>query len=130
MGEVELCKKGGHWKKQNKLLKEANEILAFNSLEPWEYFLQNMQGVSYLLLEYVYSIYTFEPLHNFYLALSKFVKTCFMSYFSSHFLSHPSSTENKKKKLLSMRKRIQSASNSIFAAIQKDSTLQGLHIYF
>lgn len=79
----------------------------------------------------LYEIFTYEPLHNLHLGISKLLKTLtFELVGSEKIVSFRSAKKSSKAKFSSKRTAILRACNSLLRAIEKDCTTTSMHIDF
>lgn len=79
----------------------------------------------------VYSIFTFESLHNLHLGISKLLKNCILQRMASDMLTtFPDGPPSKQKKMISHRSKLLMATNAILADIQKNYPAPGLQVDF
>ena len=94
-------------------------------------FLEHLYGSSTMVMEDIYSMFTFESLHNLHLGVSKQMKQCLSEYFNSSIPCHAiHQTRKPPRPISSYRMNILRAVNSILATIEKDFGAPGLHIDF
>jgi len=119
-------KSNGKTKKQTeKLLKEWS-LSEYNSVLV-ELYLENEM----FILPGLYTIFTFEMLHNLHLGLSKLLKRSVYNYISSRRVVRMSLlTGNKERVIGSMKNQILKACNSILRDIQENNHTPGLHFDF
>jgi len=79
----------------------------------------------------VYSMFTFESLHNLHLGISKLLKNCFLEFLQSNqVMTWPNGTRKQKKVLSSQRSNVLKAANAILAEIEKKYPATGIHVDF
>ncbi len=105
------------------------------SIAPWKSFLEDMQ-LTYpsFIPSTLYDIFTFEPLHNLHLGISKLLKTCTFNLVSSKY--QVTFSLNKKSRILltaaicTKKTPILAGCNTLLRAIQRDNGLSDLHVDF
>lgn len=79
----------------------------------------------------LYSIFTFEPLHNLFLGVLKFVKTCMIQYVSSNDLYTKHSGRGKRPRMFSsIRTSVLRGCNTALAEFQKYYVMPGVKVDF
>lgn len=106
----------------------GSALLKSYSLSKWPSFLEEMMGRGGKSGD-VYSIFTFEPLHNLHLGISKLVKECTMSYLSSDRLM-TGGGEKGRKPFVKVRTRILRGCNALLATIEREGEVPGVRIDF
>jgi len=113
---------------QDKALKVMKELY----LSPVNSFLEHMYlHHRSLMLSDVYSIFTFESLHNLHLGTSKMLKSCFSEYlYTTDVITFPAGPRRKQRVMSSQRSNILKSFNAILAEIEKNYPATGLHVDF
>lgn len=65
-----------------KKVDDVESVISEQSLGKWHSFLKDMCGGDVAVVKNICSMFTFEPLHNLHLGMSRFLKTCVVQYFS------------------------------------------------
>lgn len=79
----------------------------------------------------LYSMFTFEPLHNLHLGVFILVKNCLIQHLSSgEAYSDPDGPSGKPKPLSLLKMSLLRALNDVFAHVEKIYALPGLHVNF
>lgn len=65
---------GSRWRRE--LLEDLGSLLSTQSLAGWPPFLKELCGGDGVVVQELYSIFTFGPLHNFQLRVSRLSKKC------------------------------------------------------
>ena len=102
------------------------------SIAPWKSFLEELQ-IEYpsFIPNSLYDIFTFEPLHNLHLGISKLLKNCTFNLISSNYPAMFSTNKNAKPSVIRSKKTsILSGCNTLLRAIERDSGVSGLHVDF
>lgn len=117
---------------QVRLLKKSiEETLKSHSLASWESFLENLLLVDKCISSDLYSILTYEPLHNLFLGLSRLLKFCLILYLSSKLLSTKQSGRGKKPRVFnSIKTAVLRGCNTVLAEFQKYYVPPGLRVDF
>ena len=107
-------------------------VLKNNSISPFPSFLEGiLNKYPSFLPKSLYEIFTYEPLHNLHLGISKLLKNLTYELTGSQKLvKFTNSKKNKVTKFSSQRTAILRACNSILRAIQEDCGSSGIHIDF
>lgn len=117
--------------RRREALNEIGCLLSAKSLAEWPSSLEELCGSGGLVVEDLYSMFTFEPLHNLHLGVSRLLKTCLVQYLSSdEIYSHPCGPNGKRKRLSSVRMALLRACNAILAHVEEKYALPGLHVDF
>lgn len=83
------------------------------------------------MMEDLYSIFTFEPMRNFYPGVSNLSRNCLVQYISFEDVSsHPSGPSAREKRLSLLRMSLQRACNDILSHFEKQYALPGFHVNF
>ena len=110
----------------------SENLLKQESLSPLPSFLEFIvQRYPSFLPPSLYEIFTYEPLHNLHLGISKLLKTLtFELVGSEKTVSFISAKNSNKAKFSSKRTPILRACNSLLRAIEEDSTTTSIHVDF
>lgn len=107
----------------------AIQMLKSLSLYHWKFFSKECEMISRNIR--LYSIFTFDPLHNFHLEILKPTKECTIKYLLLDRLrTNPDKFESQRRTLCSMWNTIMQACTSLLTAIQKDYYAPALHVGF
>ena len=110
---------------------EMKNALKEISISPWPSFLETIEEQSNLFSVEVYSTFTFEPLHNLHLGISKLLKTCMVQMLNSNSMfTNPNDNRRGQKRYSSMKTAILRGCNSLLAAIQNQYPLSGVNVDF
>ena len=123
-----------------KILKSNKAIMdkkCFNelkhwSLAQWTSFLEDLHDAfPDFIVDDVYSIFTFEPLHNLHLGTSKMLKLLFFLLLSSNLLvCFPHMKGKRNVSINSKRAAILRACNSLLKVLEEDCDISNLHVDF
>ena len=110
----------------------SENLLKQESLSPLPSFLEVIvQRYPSFLPPSLYEIFTYEPLHNLHLGISKLLKTLTFDLVGSEkIVSFISAKNSNKAKFASKRTPILRACNSLLRAIEEDSTTTSIHVDF
>lgn len=102
------------------------------SIAPWKSFLEELQSeYPSFISNSFYDIFTFEPLHNLHLGISKLLKNCTYNLVSSKYPAKFSTSKTAKQSAICSKKTaILSGCNTLLRAIERDSGVSGLHVDF
>lgn len=106
------------WDVQQFLLykKPIENTLKDKSLAKLVSLLYNLSLVDLAAVPYVYSIFTFEPLHNLFLGFTELVKDVMLQYLSPHDLStYPNGRRSKQQMLSSVRTSALRGTNALLS---------------
>ena len=107
---------------------EINDCLAELSLSNWPSFLESSTLLPDTVIPDFYDIYTFEPLHNFFLGISPKIKLCLLHYLGSS--TRQATVNNKRRTYYSLRTPILRGLNTLLRFFQANSTLPGIRVDF
>lgn len=108
-----------------------SNLLPEQSLGVWRLFFRNICGEFGLVMGNLYSMFTFEPMHNLHLGVLKRLKNCLNQYFLCKVAyTHPAGPSRKQKRLDLLSAFLLRAYTSILALIKKEYALLGLHVNF
>ena len=111
------------------VLEAAAEKLDAASLSPVPSFLEELYCVGNIVPNDAYSIFTFEPLHNLHLGISKLLKTCTIQLLSSDDLyTHPTKNSRQQRKFSSIKNKVLRSCNALLAAIEAQFPIPGVHV--
>lgn len=116
----------------NLSIEETSKILKEWSLSPKPSFLEDIiQEYPRFIPINMYDIFTYEPLHNLHLGISKMLKTLTYEIIgSSKYVLFPTSKKKEESKISSQKTAILRACNSLLRAIQIDSSTTSMKIDF
>ena len=102
------------------------------SIAPWRSFLEDIAtDFPSFLSDDLYNIFTFEPLHNLHLGISKLLKSCTFQLVSSKYPARYSFGKKTTSSTMQSKKvPLLSACNTLLRTMEKDSGLPDLHIDF
>lgn len=107
----------------------VEDILKAISLAPWGTVFEHLCNVLHFLPSDVYSMFTFETLHNLHLGWSKLLKFCYICYLSSEqVMTHRPGKPDKPAS--SMKNSVLRAVNSMLTEIQTKYPMPGRNVDF
>ena len=113
-------------------VQSCKELLNRQSLAPWPSFLEDLKHTnpSFIPVD-IYELFTYEPLHNLHLGISKLLKQCTYYYVTSkHRVSFQHVRRNAKMTIGSKKSAILRGCNSYLRAIETDSGISYLRVDF
>ena len=111
--------------------KMIEDALKSYSLAIWESSLESMSLADKSISPDLYSIFTFEPLHNLFLGVSKLLKVCMIQYMSSAELYTKNPGRGKRPRLFSsIRTSVLRGCNTVLAEFQKYYVMPGVKVDF
>ena len=120
-------KEEGAWLKANgkqsqarKCMERAELFMKDDSIAMYESFLESTPMVDYLGTYEALNSFSFEPLHNFHLDVSKLIKICMYNRLSSHTSFSPHGSVKK------LRRKILRGCNDLLACYERESYISGL----
>ena len=127
--DIETFEKNGNVSEVRLKKKEIEAILKDYSLASWESFLESTSLVDRTAIPDLYSIFTFEPLHNLFLGVSKLLKHCMFQYLSSQTLStKPSGLQTVPRLFSSVKTAVLRGCNSILSEFQRYYIMPGMKV--
>ena len=114
------------------VMDQCRELLNKHSLAPWPSFLEDLKLSSPSFIPGdIYDLFTFEPLHNLHLGISKLLKQCTFHYVTSkHRVSFQHMRKSIKVTIGSKKSPILRGCNNYLRAIQEDSGMSSLKVDF
>ena len=89
----------GKQSQARKCMERAELLMKDDSISMYESFLESTPLVDYLGTDETLNAFSFEPLHNLHLVVSKLIKTCMYNRLSSHTLFFPPCEKATKKNI-------------------------------
>lgn len=119
-------------KQCSSILRMGDELLREWSLAPWKSILEYFrEQFPWFIVPDLYSLFTFEELHNLDLGISKLLKICFVLYLSSGELKDVTFNGTvKKRSLSSLKTLLLRACNSYLSFINDTHSLPDLNVDF
>ena len=115
--------------KRRQRMEDIQNSLDKLSLSNWTSILESASKQSAMFTPNVYDIFTFEPLHNLSLGMSKMLKICFATYITSEkLIVHPGTKQQKSG--AQMKTSILRGCNSLLAAFQASHPIPGIQLDF
>ena len=109
----------------------SSQSLDSLSLAPWASCLETMSVIDPGAIPDLYSIFTFEPLHNLFLGTSMRIKELLTSYLTTtSLLTHPDGPTGKRRPFSSVRNSVLRGCNTVLAILQRDYVLDSTKLYF
>lgn len=132
--DMELAKnfraEGNHEQSRNFKARALQELKSW-SLHPWITFLHETPLIPENMPFDVFSIFTYEPLHNLNLGISKLLKLCTYNLLgSSESFTSEDSAAGGNRSFVSVRHSVLSGTNSVLRAIEKDDLDFTYHVDF
>ena len=113
------------------LRSEALSLLSTHSIQKHPSFLETSPLIPPNAPIDMYDIYTYEPLHNLWLGVSKLILICIsLRLLSKTLTTTTGSSTNSPRPFASIRHKVLRGVNNILAAIERDYPAPGLHIDF
>jgi len=113
-------------------MEQCRDTLNEQSLAPWPSFLEDLKVSSQSFIPSdIYELFTFEPLHNLHLGISKLLKQCTYYYVTSkHRVSFQHFKRNARVTIGSKKAAILRGCNTYLRAIDEDSGMSSLRVDF
>lgn len=123
--QIESLEKAGDVSQIRSHKKTIEATLKEYSLASWESFLESTRLVDRSAVPDLYSIFTFEPLHNLFLGVSKLLKHCFFLYLSSENLTtQPTGSHTGPPLFSSVKTAVLRGCNSVLSQFQSTTSFQ------
>lgn len=106
----------------------AEATLSVSSISSQPSFLETSPLIPRMETCNMYAAFTFEPMHNLHLGISKLIKQCMYTRFSSEQLYL--SLNKRRRTFRSVRNSLLRCANHTLSAIERDSFMPGLHVDF
>lgn len=131
MKEAEVGRRKHHVARTREAVENANIVLGEVSLSEYSSCLEQCALFDTQARENMYSVFAFEPLHNFHLGISKLLKTCIMSRLNSNNMtSTAGSKTGQPRTFRALRHVILRGANDILAGMQRDCNVRGFQVDF
>ena len=131
MSRSEMYSVSGDLSAASEFKKKGEDVLKQLSVWQWTSFLETTALLIPNCPCTLYSIFTFEPLHNLHLGVSKLIKGCIMDYLGADdIIAFPRGPSSKQKNLRSLRATCLKTCNTYLAAADKEYPMHGKRIDF
>ena len=130
--ETIVCEAQNSNMSKTSMVESCKELLNSKSLAPWPSFLEDLKTSNPFFIPIdIYELFTYEPLHNLHLGISKLLKQCTYYYVTSkHKVSFQHIRKNTKMTISSKKSAIMRGCNNYLRAIQSDSGISSLRVDF
>ena len=128
---IKQSEKIGDVPTQRSQLDVIQKSLKTYSLANWESVLERLRIVDERAIPDLYSIFTFEPLHNLFLGISPKVKELLIHYLGSNTLhTNPSSSKRSQRLFSSVRASVLRGCNTVLSVFQNEYMMPGTRVDF